>query len=52
MNIKEYRILMLILIGTLLVIVGFIMEFCKLKEFQRCYYNDFKSKSCIKYKKD
>ena len=47
---KEYNILLLILLGFILIVIGFVIEFMNLYNFKRCYINDFEPKTCIKYK--
>ena len=47
---KEYKIMLLMLLGFTLIVIGFIIEFINLYSFKRCYINDFEPKTCIKYK--
>lgn len=47
---REYNILLLILLGFILIVIGFVIEFMNLYNFKRCYINDFEPKTCIKYK--
>ena len=46
---KEYKIMLLMLIGMTLVIIGFIIQFINLNTFKNCYLEDFKSKTCQRY---
>ena len=50
MSKSEYSIILLLLCGTFLIIVGFLMEFYNLQQFKKCYYKEFKGEYCEKYK--
>lgn len=47
---KNCRLVLILLLLTTLMIIGFLIEFYNLKQFKKCYNNNFKSKYCEKFK--
>lgn len=47
---RDYTLVLLLLTGTALVILGFLIEFYNLKKFEDCYKNNFNTKYCEKLK--
>lgn len=47
---KRYLGVLFMLLGTALIVLGFLIEFYNLKQFKKCYNIEFNSTYCEKYK--